>query len=612
MHALVAVLALAMAAQADTPDPTTSLVHVFVTATDARGRSVDDLDADDFRILEGGVPRQVESVRLVRAGGTPAPGETPPPILTVTDERTEAAREGTRVIGIFLDEYHLAPGASTDVVREALLELVDARLGPRDLVVLLRPLDSLLRIRATRDLEAVRAEIAAFEGRKGLLEPRSEFEENFIAASPERIEAVRSQIATSALNALVAHLDRLPGGRKAIVVASEGFELGTRRRGELLPTVSGVIRLSHRAGVVIHALDPRPEPVTSSGTAERDGVTQGAAPSLPGRDVLRELVEGTDGLALFGPTAWRESFGQVAAGLNHYYVVGFQSGAPGDGRFHEIDVAVARPAVVARAPAGYWTDSPLERLRVTMAARAAAPPPPPLPVRRTSPLIRPWFGVARGAEGFARVSFVWEAVELQPGARRRTVPPARIAMRVTTIDGTPVFEGVVDAWEAGSPATSLASFDAPEGRLRIEMSIEDAAASRLDTDVRDVLVDAPAGPLALGTAAVFRARTAREVREMRDDPRAVPTASRTFFRGEQLLIRLPVYADGGHADVSARLVSRAGRAMRTLTAEPGPLAGQQQFDLPLAGLPAGEYRLEVTAARDGRAVSDALDFRVVP
>lgn len=604
MSALLLGLALGLMPQVEAAQAP-ALVHIYVTAVDAKGRAVDGLVPDDFRILEDGAVRRVDSVRLVRASGALQPGDTVLPILTSTDERTEAAHEGTRVIGLFLDEYHVSPGDSTDVVRRALLAFIDDHLGPRDLVVVLRPLDSLLRIRATRDLRAVRAMVASFEGRKGLLEPRNSFEENFIAAGHPQVEAVRAQISTSVLHALVTHLGELPGGRKALVIASEGFDRGIRRRGENLPTASGLVRLSHRAGVMLHPLDPRRPPGPDPAAAD-------VLPALPGREMLQLLAEGTGGVAMFGPEAWRDGLANALGELNHYYVVGFESPAGGDGRLRPIDVRPTRSAVHLRAPTGYWTDSPLEQMRMSLAARASIPPPPPLPLRRTSPLIRPWFGVARGGEGFARVSFVWEPVDRLPGVRQRGGDPARVSMRVMTADGTPVFEGLVTSVDAGMPDLSLVTFDAPAGRLRIELSIEDARAGRLDTDVRDVIVESPAGPVALGTAAVIRGRTARDMRELRDDPGAVPTASRTFSRTEQLLVRVPVYAGQQTADVSARLVSRAGRAMRQLLVTPGPWPDQQQIDVPLAALPAGEYRLEVTAAQEGYAVTEALDFRIVP
>jgi VWFA-related protein len=606
-HGLLVGLTLALGAQADVSGDA-GLVHVFVTATDARGRTVEDLQPADFRIDEEQVAREVASLRFIRAEGALAPGEAPGPIRSADDERREAAKEGTRIVGIFLDEYHVSPGAAAETVREALLALVNRHLGPRDLVVLLKPLDSILRIRATRDLGWVRAEIASFEGRKGRLEPRNAFEETFIAASPVQVEAVRAQISTSVLHAMITHLGDLPGGRKGVIIASEGFDRGPRRRGEALPTAAGLVRLAQRGGVVIHALDPRPEVSNPPAASAADG----AAPLASGREMLRALTGDTEGYALFGPDGWGDGIARIVADLSHYYILGFRPAAEGDGRRRALAIRVTRPSIRLRAPQGYWTESPLDRLRVALAEQRPAPMPAALPVRRTSPLIRPWFGIGPESDGIARVTFVWEAVDRQPGGRRPTAEPARVRMRVTTPEGTPVYEAVVAPATPTHEAAALAAFDAPVGRLRVELTIEDTESRRLDTDVRDIVVERARDTLAFGTAAILRGRTARDLRELRNDPHAAPSSSRAFSRTELLLIRLPVHPADEELEISALLVSRAGRVMRELTLESAPIAGMQQVELPLAGLPAGEYRLELRASHNGESISEALDFRVVP
>src|SRR5213078_2785546 len=111
----------------------------------------------------------------------------------------------------------------TTRVREALTSFVDRDLRPRDLVAVLKPLDSLLTIRVTRDRDAVRHAIETFDGRKGDYEPRNAFERDFIAGAPARVDQVRAQVATSALNALAVHIGKLNDGRKSILLVSEGF-----------------------------------------------------------------------------------------------------------------------------------------------------------------------------------------------------------------------------------------------------------------------------------------------------------------------------------------------------------------------------------------------------
>jgi hypothetical protein len=112
---------------------------------------------------------------------------------------------------------------------------------------------------------------------------------------------------------------------------------------------------------------------------------------------------------------------------------------------------------------------------------------------------------------------------------------------------------------------------------------------------------------------VFRARTARDVREINEEKSPVPVAAREFSRAEHLLIRVPAYAPSQQgATLSATLISPARQPMRQLSVEQAtaaqPLA---QIDLPLAGLSPGQYAVEITARAPGGTAKDTVVFRVV-
>lgn len=596
-----------LADQAPVAVPEPPSVRIDAVAIDARGRTAEDLELADFEIRDGGGLRTLESVRLVRADGFSPRGETFQPILSRADEQTEAAREGTRLFVFFLDEYHVTPGAVTIGARAALGRFVDEHLGPRDLVLVVKPLDSLLTLRLTRDLEAVSRAIAAMEGRKGELEPRNAFEKNYIARSPARVQALRQQIVTSALEALATHLGGLGAARKTLVVVSEGFSGSQRRRGdESLPTLDGVIRSANRAGVSIYAIDPRAlVPAPDRGGA----VGQDTA----GQDALRALADETGGRALLQASDV-ESLGRIASDSSSYYLITIRPDRAGDGRFHSLDVRVKRPGIQVRVRKGYWAADDVWRARVSTSA--AARPAPALP-RRISPLIRPWFGLARGDAGKTRVSFVWEPAGRVPGDRRRTQLPVRIRLKASKPDGTPVFEGAVRSTgpfaTAGPDGESpRAVFDTPPGRLQVQMSIEDAAARVIDTDIREVVVGPINGRVAFGTAEVLRARTARAFRALEADATAAPVAAREFSRAERLLIRVPVYAADPPAVLTARLVSKPGKTMRELPVAATAWPDRQQIDLPLAALPAGDYMVQLTLKSAGDEANDVVAFRVTP
>jgi VWFA-related protein len=616
---LVGVLAIAVGVQAlrpatDTaPTPHISVVRVDVIASDARGRAVENLKPAEFELSEDGVPQTIDRVRFTKIDGKAPVASDLTPIRSEFDEQEQAGRDGTRLVAILLDEYHVSAGASTERARATLTRFVDRDLGPRDLVAVMKPLDSLFTIRMTRDRDELRHAIDTFQGRRGEYDPRNAFEKNFIAGTPAGIEQLRTQVATSALNALVVHLGKLNEGRKSVVLVSEGLASSTRRRGfETLPTIDAIIRAANRYNVSIYPVDPQ--------ARSADGT--GSASGAKDIETLRALAERTDGQAIVDAANLDGGLQQVAADSSAYYLLTYQSAHPADGKFREVQVRVKRPGVRVRARKGYWAPWPDEVYVTEMLARGDAPPRPRWPpgfdlARRTSPLIRPWLGISRGDAGKVRVTFVWEPAPRVPGDRTRTSTPSRLVLKALGQDGTPAFDGAVlpvSGSRVGSPpdvAAARAVFDVPPGRVRLVMSIQDATAQQIDSDVRDVSVRDLKGPVALGTAEVLRTRNAREFQQLGADADAVPVASREFSRTEHLIVRVPAYAPGGAPRVTARLLSRMGQAMRDLpVASPETKDGLFQLDVRLAGLAPGEYYIELSASSPTGEAKDLLGFRV--
>ena len=135
----------------------------------------------------------------------------------------------------------------------------------------------------------------------------------------------------------------------------------------------------------------------------------------------------------------------------------------------------------------------------------------------------------------------------------------------------------------------------------------------LDTDVRDVDVpDLTAPQVMLTTPAVFSARTAREFRTLTSDPNAVPTPGREFSRTERLLIRFAAYGPANTVPaVTVHLLSRGGQEMSALPAQANPASPPDHtIDLPLAGLAAGEYLIEIKAKGESGDATEMIAIRV--
>ena len=169
-------------------DDVPAAVFVDVIATDSRGRSVETLTQADFEVREDGTPQSIDALRFVKKANPSGAVEPGPTIESESDERAAAAVPNTRLFAFFLDEYHVS-AASAARVRSALLRFIDENIDPSDLIVVMRPLDSLMTIRMTRDRGRIRQEIEEFEGRQGDHTPKNPTEQSYIAGTPERIDS---------------------------------------------------------------------------------------------------------------------------------------------------------------------------------------------------------------------------------------------------------------------------------------------------------------------------------------------------------------------------------------------------------------------------------------
>ncbi|MDO8794573.1 MAG: VWA domain-containing protein [Vicinamibacterales bacterium] len=563
--------------EAPVGDAAIHTVRIDAIAVDARGSAISTLTPRDFHLREDG--------RLVAI------------------DDAQFLNNSPRFIAIYLDEYHITAGASADWAREALAEFVNREIGPRDLIAVMKPLDSLYSIRLTDNVQDARRIIAGLEGRKGDYTPRTAYERSYMAGSTDRIETERTQVAISALNALAEQMGSLSNVRKTLVVVTEGFDAPARRRGqEYLATIDSAIRSANRANVAIYPIDPRP-------ASEGDG-----SPN----EALRSLADETDGRIVTDAPAVAELVSAIRAAVaeaDGYYMLTYRSKHKEDGTFHPVEVRVKRERVQVRARSGYWAPSANDRLGAELLARGSGAPVVRLdPPRRISPLIQPWFGLSLGNDGKTRMTFVWEPSIAVPGDRARPIA-ARLELTVFGAGDAVVFEGPVlptgpGRVEAAGSEPLRAVFDAAPGPLRLRMKIQDASRQEVDSDVREIAVRDLRGAVVIGTPKCFRARNAREFRTLDSAPEAVPVSSRQFSRTERLLVRFPAYApDGQQPSVSARLLNRLGQPMRTLEVR-AAADGGHEIDIMLAGLATGDYQLELSATSPAGHTTEVVGFRV--
>jgi VWFA-related protein len=575
-------------------------IHVDAIVTDKQGKPIVNLKPADFEVLENGVAQKIEAIELKSRASASSSKDA---IETADDEERAAKEPGTRVIALYLDEFHVSAGASTERVRAAAATFVDTQVRPGDLLIVMKPLDHVTNIRFTRDRTSARTAIERFSGRKGDYTPRTPFEEQYLGHSPGSVRQARAQIVMSGLRAVASRMGELDGGLAAIVLISEGFTTDVpRSRERRLPDLQGFVRAASRQQVMLYSFDPGGTDVS---------VDAAATDPDPNMAPLASLAQQTGGEALEAGQDLALALQRVSRDLDTYYVLTYTSASASDGRFNALEIKARRRDAQVRARSGYWTPLPV----VFTASRSMPPPLTPMRPLRRSPLINSWLGSTIEPDGQRRVIFTWtpSAVPLRnkPGAR-----PAVVALKATTLSGSVLFEGDVTAVRTGAITRQRADsavFQTGPGRVQLDLTIFQADGTKLDFAAQDfdVPVLGKSGPVILAPQ-LFRAASAREFREISVDPAAAPVPGREFRRTEHLLLRIPAYDTSGNTvQISAKLMNRVGTVLLDLTkvAGDGSIA-LTQFEVPLARFAPGDYSIEVAATSDTGNARELIQFRV--
>jgi len=648
-----------------------SAVRVDVIVSDKDGNPVGDLTAADFELQEDGKPQEIDLFKLINSDGNVGPGAEPPrPIRSEYDQEAEAARDDVRLFVIFLDDYHVRR-INAMRMREVLVQFVKTQLGPLDMVAVMYPLMSVQQLTFTRDLDAAAASLRAFEGRKYDYRPRNPFEEQYANYPTQAVETVRNEVVMTALRGLSVKLGSLREGRKAIIFVSEGFSSllppqmrdpnaqlpgmwnpaannpnagGTvaedrarfRSDSELYSDLRVVFDTANRHNTAIYAIDPRGLATGEFDMSENVGGKVDQDFLRATQDTLQVLALNTDGRAIINRNDLEKGLRQVVRDTSAYYLLGYNSSAPADGKFHEIKIRLKRPGVQVRSRKGYWAPTAAE------AAKASAPPkpaPPPavekalsnVETRQRDAYISTWLGTERGSGSQTRVTFVWEPIPPIPGEKRQDA--ARVQVLATGRGGEEYYRGPEPPESAGPPADPAAAppaaapaqpalrtgskitFDAAPGRMQVRIIVQNDKGQVLDTFQQEIpLPDFSGTEVRLSTPAVLRARTPREFQAITRDPDPVPTPLREFRRTDRLLIRFFAHVPGGasSAEVTAKMLNRVGQKMVDLTAEPPPDASRAyQIDLPLAGLSPGEYVIEIHAKSVSGESTELIAIKVI-
>ena len=645
-----------------------NFVRVDVIATDNKGQHVTDLKQEDFEVLEDNQVQSVEQFRLIKVDGNPKPGDPPPRVIrNREDEESEAARDDVRIFAILLDDYHVRRSNSISI-REPLTRFIQTQLRPNDMVAVMYPLTPVTDLSFTRDHAKIISAINAFEGRKYDYRPMNQLEENYVRYPTETVERIRNEVVMGALRGLSVRLGSLRDGRKSLIFVSEGFTAilppQMRRADASQPEnpiqsriqaggqdssmeetaawfgqsdvnnrMRDVYQMANRNNTSVYSLDPRGLAVFEFGLDD-----SAATPTFATdrrvlqmtQDTLRSLSEETDGRAIVNRNTLYEGLAQMVRDSSFYYLIGYSSKAPTDGKFHEIKVRIKRRGVEARARRGYWSATPRDVQRASTPAKEVAKPVLNALATLSGSIqsrsyVRTWVGTEKGAGGKTKVTLVWEPSPVPAGARRDA--PGALGVLAATESGSLIYRG--RSALPGTPGTGSTgtaplppgagagaqrvTFEAPPGKLELRLTVEGAnGAGTLDREDKTIEVpDLTAPQVAISTPRVFRGRTARDIQALTADGNATPVIAREFSRAERLIVRFDVYAAGSDAPtLTATLLNRGGDKISDLPVAPAAAGGTHAFEVGLNSIPGGEYLIQIDASGASGKASEVLAIRV--
>jgi VWFA-related protein len=451
MRVLTALLALSLL---QAPQPPifrggTNIVQIDVVAARDDGSPIDDLTAEDFAVSDEGHRVPITAFKFINTAESTSARY---PVRDADGEEREASRDDSRLFAILLDEYHVSRFGPMRI-RDALTTFIRS-LGPSDLAAVYFPMESPRDEWLTYDREPLLQKLSHFEGRAHEYIPTKWPAEEEHLRRPKEIEKIRSQVVFGAATAIISHLGALKVGRKTLVWVTEGLDpagYGGDSTGFRMD-VDEVIDAANRNSVSIYPVDPR-------------GLT--TAPADFRQEMLRGIAFRTGAQAIVNTNDIGRALAEMTRQSRAYYLLGFESPHPSDGKFHSVNVKTTRAHVKISARTGYWSLSEAEVATsrvapvvvpaevndaLTRLADALRPASEELPaprhlVLRPAPsavLARPEFMIVRGPR------------DPEPAARPEFARSQRIIVRASVIGGEPVDVTAQLLDRLGHPLTALA------------------------------------------------------------------------------------------------------------------------------------------------------------
>ncbi len=602
-------------------------VEVDAAVFDRQGNFVDDLQADDFEVLEDGVPQEIAAFTTVNIPierAEPRPLQATAPIER--DVISNARPFDGRLYVIILDDKHTG-ALRTPLVRKAAERFISEYMADNDLAavittsgqteatqeftsnkrLLLRAVDRFIGQKLRTETEA---RLEEYQRQRAI--PRGENDRLTRIEDPDdMMRGYDARVTLEALARISDWVGSIRGRRKAIVFFSEGIDYNyydflKRDSSTVQEKMRDVIASATRSNVSIYSIDPRgltslgDESINVSGGFPEDNSLglnmESFTRSLRmAQDSLRSLAEETGGFAAVDSNDFSNAFSRVVKDNSAYYVLGYYpTNDRRDGRFRRIQVRVKRPGLDVRARRGYT------------APRGKPPAPPKTPeTDQTSPEVRealdspvalPGMTLSvfaapfKGADKNTDVSVTIEAAGNDFGFERkddRLVSDFEVSTiaidaqgRIRGGDRSVVNFALKPENHQRFVQTGVrvsTRLQVPPGRYQLRVAARESGTGHVgsvnyDLDVPDFTKEKLAvSGIVVASAAGTLISTVKQDEALRGVLPAPPAASRLFPRGDELAVYAEVYDNDVRnphtVDITTTVVSEDGRNVFTTSEE---------------------------------------------
>jgi VWFA-related protein len=607
--AIVAAVAPPTGAQAPQAPPVfragVDIVQLDVTVLDENRQPVRDLRAEDFTVVERGVPQPIVSFGAVNLPSRPV--DSAPWVNEVAPDVTTNHQDAQRVVVIVMDDCSTPfdPGVSK-LARTIADRTVDL-LGPADLAAVVYTASRRLGQEFTNDRARLRSAVERFVPRGQTPVPSPFAASRTSSGGTPLGGGAGGCMGFRPVSQVMLHtaqtLREYPGWRKTVVFISPhalSFAADSIETTVDVGVWGEVFDALQEGNVTVYQFDPR-----------------GLETAVNLAEDLDMLADATGGRTFKHTNAPEIGVMQMFRENSSYYVLGIQPvNLVRNGRFRPVEVRVNRPGVTVRARAGYFAprderpSRPSNRPQPAAAARAIAGalPAGDLPMSVTA---APWAG-----HGARR-----SVVHVVAGFTPLVSPPSGedVDVLVTAFRDDRKEMGTVTQTVRVTPPRTDAGparidvpvqLELPPGRYEVRAALSRVRSGQTGSAYASVVVpDFARDPLALSGVLIVRGGAEATVAGREGLAAGRATTVRQFLPTDQVTAVASVHQGGRQPLLSTRIEMRITdaigrvRVSRSVTMDPdafGSLRGADvRLDLPLADLEPGEHlvSLEATSAR---------------